>query len=104
MMMPSAPFLLARRSRSWVRLVAFLERNFGRTAQHAPADLCVLNVRNPIAWRPRHSDGSNLLTWTMFLDAPIDVETAHKLQAIGRVLMANRHTGERVELVVRPAG
>lgn len=55
----------------------------------------------PIAWRPRHSDGSNLLTWTMFLDAPIDVETAHKLQAAGRLLMANRHTGERVELVVR---
>jgi hypothetical protein len=55
----------------------------------------------PIAWRPRHGDGSNLLTWTMFLDAPIDVETAHKLQAAGRLLMANRHTGERVELVVR---
>jgi hypothetical protein len=37
----------------------------------------------------------------MFLDAPIDVETAHKLHAVGRLLMANRHTGERVELVVR---
>jgi hypothetical protein len=57
----------------------------------------------PIAWRPRHDDGSNLLTWTMFLDAPIDVETAHRLQSIGRLLMANRHMGERVELVVRPA-
>ena len=57
----------------------------------------------PIAWRPRHGGGSsNLLTWTMFLDAPIDVETAHKLQAACRLLMANRHTGDRVELVVRP--
>ena len=44
-----------------------------------------------------------MLTWTMFLDAPIDVETAHKLQAAGRLLMANRHTGERVESVVRQA-
>jgi hypothetical protein len=39
----------------------------------------------------------------MFLDAPVDVETAHQLQAAGRLLMANRHTGERVELVVRRA-
>lgn len=58
------------------------------------------NTWTPIAWRPRHG-GSNLPTWTRFLDAPIDVETAHELQAAGRILMANRHTGERVELVIR---
>jgi hypothetical protein len=71
--------------------------------KNATSELPLLpNVWTPIAWRPRHSDGSNLLTWTMFLDAPVDVETAHRLQAFGRLLMANRHTGERVELVVRP--
>jgi hypothetical protein len=72
-------------------------------AKSATPELPLLpDAWTPIAWRPRHGDGSNLLTWTMFLDAPINVETAHKLQAIGRLLMANRHTGERVELVVRP--
>ena len=52
------------------------------------------NGLTPIAWRPRHGAGSNLLTWIMFLDTPIDVEAAHKLRAAGRILMANRHTGE----------
>ena len=31
----------------------------------------------------------------------IHVDTAHLLQAVGRRLMANRHRGERVQLVVR---
>ena len=52
----------------------------------------------PIAWRPRHDDGSNLLTWTMFLDAPIDVETARRPppdgeQAHGRARRVGGATG-----------
>ena len=57
----------------------------------------------PIAWRPRATDPGSLLTWTPYLDAPIDVSAAHRLQVAGRILMANRHNADRVELVIRRA-
>jgi hypothetical protein len=42
------------------------------------------------------------LHWIPIDGAPIDAETAHRLRAAGEIFMANRHTREFVELVVRP--
>jgi len=56
----------------------------------------------PIAWRPRFTDGGVVHTWTTYLDAPFNVMTARRLLDSRRILMANRHNGDRVELVVRP--
>lgn len=57
----------------------------------------------PIAFRARLGWGPVTLRWVPIDGAPIDEETARKLQVVGKIFMANRHTREFVELVVRPA-
>jgi hypothetical protein len=57
----------------------------------------------PIAFRPRLAPQSVPLHWVPIDGAPIDAETAHRLRVAGEIVMANRHTREFVELVVRPA-
>jgi hypothetical protein len=57
----------------------------------------------PIAFRPRLASRFVTLHWVPIEGAPIDVETAHQLRVVGKIFMANRHTREFVELVVRPA-
>ena len=57
----------------------------------------------PIAFRPRLGLGPVTLRWVPIEGAPIDENTARKLQVVGKIFMANRHTREFVELVVRPA-
>jgi hypothetical protein len=58
----------------------------------------------PIAFRPRLASRFVTLHWVAIDGAPIDAETAHRLRVAGEIVMANRHTREFVELVVRPAG
>jgi hypothetical protein len=58
----------------------------------------------PIAFRPRLAPRFVALHWIPIDGAPIDPETAHRLRGAGEIVMANRHTREFVELVVRPAG
>jgi hypothetical protein len=58
----------------------------------------------PIAFRPRLAPRFVALHWIPIDGAPIDAETAHRLRGAGEIVMANRHTREFVELVVRPAG
>jgi hypothetical protein len=57
----------------------------------------------PIAFRPRLASGPNTLSWISIEGAPIDAAAAHRLRQAGAIFMANRHTREFVELVVRPA-
>jgi hypothetical protein len=58
----------------------------------------------PIAFRPRLAPRFVALHWIPIDGAPIDAEAAHRLRGAGEIVMANRHTREFVELVVRPAG
>jgi hypothetical protein len=57
----------------------------------------------PIAFRPRLVSRFINLHWIPIDGAPIDAETAHRLRQAGAIFIANRHTREFVELVVRPA-
>jgi hypothetical protein len=61
------------------------------------------NAWTVIALRPRDLIGDQLLEWSPIPGAPIDTWTARELQASGRIVMANRHFDDHVELVVRPA-
>ncbi len=56
-----------------------------------------------IAHRPRTTKGiDDLLTWQHLPDAPLTIREAHKLAKKGLLVMANRNSAERVELVIRP--
>jgi len=57
----------------------------------------------PIAFRPRLASRFVTLHWVPIDGAPINAETAHRMRVVGKIFMANRHTREFVELVVRPA-
>jgi len=57
----------------------------------------------PIAFRPRHSRFQEPLLWSSVFEAPIDIEVAHRLRKAGAIIMASRHTDDRVVLVVRRA-
>jgi hypothetical protein len=57
----------------------------------------------PIAFRPQLASSRVTLSWIPIDGAPIDAETAHQLRVFGKIFMANRHTREFVELVVRRA-
>jgi hypothetical protein len=59
-------------------------------------------VWTPIASRPR--DRLSRLLWSQLPSAPINLETAHRLRRKGEIIMACRHSAERIELVVRPSG
>jgi hypothetical protein len=54
-----------------------------------------------IATRPRRARDRILLRWESLPDAPIGITEARNLAAAGELVMANRHTDEYVELVVR---
>jgi hypothetical protein len=56
-----------------------------------------------IAERPRRTTGFRSLIWSPIPWAPLDLDTAHQLRLQGVIYMANRHSDDRVELVVRPA-
>jgi len=55
-----------------------------------------------IAVRLRESPTGAYLSWVAVPGAPIGIMDAHKLVAQGRLLMAQRHAFNRVELVIRP--
>jgi hypothetical protein len=66
-------------------------------ADQLPADW------TPIAFRPRRSRYQEPLLWSSVFEAPIDIEAAHRLRKLGAIIMASRHTADRVVLVVRRA-
>jgi hypothetical protein len=59
-------------------------------------------VWTPIASRPRNP--LSRLLWSQLPDAPIDLETAHRLRRTGEIVMASRHSAAQIDLVVRPSG
>jgi hypothetical protein len=74
----------------------------GNDVDRANAPELACDRWTPIAFRPRLAPRSITLHWIPIDGAPIDPETAHRLRAAGAIFMANRHTREFVELVVRP--
>jgi hypothetical protein len=52
-----------------------------------------------IAWRPRR--GSSPLEWRTIRTAPIRLKEAQQMTERALPLMAHRHFGDRVELIVR---
>jgi hypothetical protein len=76
----------------------------GSVNDGADAPELAIGQWTPIAFRPRLASRFVTLHWIPVDGAPIDAETAHRLRAAGEIVMANRHTREFVELVVRPAG
>jgi hypothetical protein len=60
-----------------------------------PADWTV------IATRPRLSLGRDTLQWMEVEGGPVSIAEAHLLAASGRAVMANRHSADLVELVIR---
>ena len=62
--------------------------------------LSLPNVWTKIAFRPRSNFAQ--LVWTEVEDAPISIVTAHALARKGMIFMANHHTPDQVELLVRP--
>jgi hypothetical protein len=57
----------------------------------------------PIAFRPRRSPFQEPLVWSSLFGAPIDIEGAHRLRESGAIVMASKHTDDRVVLLVRRA-
>jgi hypothetical protein len=60
------------------------------------------NAWTPIATRARDAEGVKHLLWQELPDAPIGVPEAQELLKAKKILMANRHNDDRVELVIRP--
>jgi hypothetical protein len=48
------------------------------------------------AWRPRSES-----LWRTISDAPLELSQAKRMAERGELLMADRHLGDRVELVIR---
>jgi len=60
------------------------------------------NAWTPIAERARDCERDDTLFWEPLPRAPLSIEDAHHLVAADALVMANRHSDDRVELVVRP--